>query len=67
MTRPTTPSATSASRTRYRCAADAQFIVFDSSKVGVAPLAVTDPMYKTYMAQMRRSFELGAGLRTISS
>ena len=44
------------------CAADAQFIVFDSSKVGVAPLAATDPMYKTYLAQMRRSFELGAAV-----
>ncbi len=43
-------------------AADAQFIVFDSSKVGVAPLAATDPMYKTYMAQMRRSFELGGAV-----
>jgi hypothetical protein len=43
-------------------AADAQFIVFDSSKVGVAPLAVTDPMYKTYSAQVRRTLELGAGV-----
>ncbi len=43
-------------------AADAQFIVFDSSKVGVAPLAITDPMYKTYMAQLRRAFELGAAV-----
>jgi hypothetical protein len=34
-------------------APDAQFIVFDSSRVGAAPLAVTDPMYKTYIAQMR--------------
>ena len=43
-------------------APDAQFIVFDSSRVGVAPLAVTDPMYKTYIAQMRMSFALGAGV-----
>ena len=41
--------------------ADVQFVVFDSSKVGVAPLAVTDPMYKTYRAQLRRALELGAG------
>ena len=62
MTPPTTASATSASPYAIPLRADAQFIVFDSSKVGVAPLAVTDPMYKTYMAQMRRSFELGAGV-----
>ena len=43
-------------------AADAQFIVFDSSKVGYAPLAVTDSMYKTYIAQMRMAFRLGAGI-----
>jgi hypothetical protein len=43
-------------------AADAQFIVFDSSKVGVAPLAVTDPMYKTYIAQLRLAFTMGAGI-----
>ena len=43
-------------------APDAQFIVFDSSRVGVAPLAATDPMYKTYVAQMRMSFALGAGV-----
>jgi Calcineurin-like phosphoesterase len=42
-------------------AADAQFIVFDSSKVGVAPLAATDLMYRIYMAQMRLGFEQGAG------
>ncbi len=42
--------------------ADAQFIVFDSSRVGVAPLAVTDPMFKTYIAQMRQAFTLGAGI-----
>ncbi len=43
-------------------AADVQFIVFDSSKVGVAPLAVTDVMYKIYSAQMRMTFALGAGV-----
>jgi Calcineurin-like phosphoesterase len=42
-------------------AADAQFIVFDSSKVGVAPLAATDLMSRIYMAQMRLAFEQGAG------
>jgi hypothetical protein len=43
-------------------ASDAQFIVFDSSKVGVAPLAVTDLMYKIYRAQVRLAFEQGAGV-----
>ncbi len=38
---------------------DAQFLVFDSSKVGVAPLAATDPMYKIYYAQMQQAFALG--------
>jgi Calcineurin-like phosphoesterase len=42
--------------------ADAQFIVFDSSKVGVAPLAITDLMYKIYMTQVRLAFEQGAGV-----
>jgi hypothetical protein len=43
-------------------AADAQFIVFDSSKVGIEPLTATDPMYKTYIAQMRLAFTLGTGI-----
>ena len=40
-------------------APDVQFLVFDSSKVGVAPLAATDPMYKIYFAQMQQAFALG--------
>jgi hypothetical protein len=43
-------------------AADAQLIVFDSSKVGVDPLDSADPMYRTYAAQMARAFAL-AGRR----
>jgi Calcineurin-like phosphoesterase len=43
-------------------AADAQFIVFDSSKVGVAPLVVTDLMYRIYSAQVRLAFEQGSGV-----
>src|SRR5450432_1305357 len=42
-------------------AADAQFIVFDSSKVGVAPLAPADLMYRIYMAQVGLAFVQGAG------
>ena len=38
--------------------ADTQFIVFDSSKVGVEPLAASDPMYNTYSAQMGSAFAL---------
>jgi hypothetical protein len=38
--------------------ADWQWIVFDSSKVVIAPLAVTDPMYRIYSAQMKQAFEL---------
>ena len=37
-------------------AADTELIVFDSSRVGVNRLAVTDPMYQTYTAQMRQAF-----------
>ena len=39
-------------------AADTELIVFDSSRVGVNRLAVTDPMYQTYTAQMRQAFAL---------
>jgi hypothetical protein len=38
--------------------ADWQWLVFDSSKVVVAPLVVTDPMYGIYSAQMQQVFEL---------
>ena len=38
--------------------ADTQFIVFDSSLVGVAPLAATDPMHIRYRAQFERAFAL---------
>ena len=41
-------------------AADTQFIVFDSSLVGVSPLAASDPMYRTYKAQFERAFALAA-------
>jgi len=41
-------------------AADTQFIVFDSSLVGVAPLAASDPMYRNYLAQFERAFALAA-------
>ncbi|HXX86726.1 MAG TPA: metallophosphoesterase [Casimicrobiaceae bacterium] len=40
-------------------AADTQLIVFDSSKVGTRALAITDPMYRIYSAQMRDAFALG--------
>jgi hypothetical protein len=39
-------------------AADTELIVFDSSRVGISRLAVTDPMYRTYTAQMRQAFAL---------
>jgi Calcineurin-like phosphoesterase len=39
-------------------AADTQFLVFDSSKVGVDPLSATEPMYRTYTAQLREAFGL---------
>jgi hypothetical protein len=38
----------------------AQFVVFDSSLVGLVPLAATDPMYRTYRAQFERAFALAA-------
>ena len=40
-------------------AADTQFIVFDSSLVGVRPLRANDPMYVNYRAQFERAFALG--------
>ena len=39
---------------------DAQFIVFDSSRVGVTPLVPTDPMYVRYRAQYEAAFALAA-------
>ena len=41
-------------------AVDTQFIVFDSSAVGIAPLAPSDPVYRTYHAQFERAFTLAA-------
>jgi hypothetical protein len=41
-------------------ATDTQFIVFDSSRVGVTPLATSDPMYRNYLAQFERAFALAA-------
>ena len=40
--------------------ADTQFIVFDSSLVGVRPLPANDPMHVKYRAQLERAFVLGA-------
>lgn len=39
-------------------AAGTQFLVFDSSKVGVDPLSATESMYTTYTAQLREAFAL---------
>jgi hypothetical protein len=39
---------------------DAQFIVFDSSLAGVAPLAPSSAMYGKYRAQLERAFALAA-------
>lgn len=41
-------------------AADTQFVVFDSSLVGIRRLAPTDLMHVTYRAQLERAFALGA-------
>jgi hypothetical protein len=41
-----------------RVARDLQFIVFDSSKVDVKPLAPDDPAYRIYDAQMQQAFAL---------
>ena len=38
--------------------ADTQFVVFDSSRVGIARLAPTDSMYVAYRAQFERAFAL---------
>jgi hypothetical protein len=43
-----------------KASADTQFIVFDSSRVGIPRLAPTDPMHVTYRAQLERAFVLGA-------
>jgi len=40
--------------------ADTQFIVFDSSHVGTAPLAASDPMHIRYRAQFERAFALAS-------
>ena len=40
--------------------ADTQFIVFDSSLVGVMPLAASDPMHIKYRAQFEQAFALAA-------
>ena len=40
--------------------ADTQFIVFDSSLVGVVPLPASDPMHVKYRAQFERAFALAA-------
>jgi hypothetical protein len=39
-------------------AADTQFLVFDSSAAGLAPLASTDPVYRNYHAQFDQAFSL---------
>src|SRR5437867_3451418 len=41
---------------------DTQFIVFDSSKVGLHALATNDPMYRIYADQMQKAFALGRGV-----
>jgi hypothetical protein len=41
-------------------ASDTRFVVFDSSLVGLAPLAQTDATYRIYRAQLERAFGLGA-------
>ena len=40
--------------------ADTQFVVFDSSRVGVMPLAPQSAMYVNYHAQFERAFALGS-------
>ena len=47
--------------------ADTQFIVFDSSLVGVAPLPADDPMHVRYRAQFERRSRSPRGGRTRSS
>ncbi len=41
---------------------DTQLIIFDSSKVGTAPLLPTDPMFRRYEPQLRRAFGLSLGV-----
>ena len=41
-----------------RFARDLQFVVFDSSKVDVKPLASDDPVHRIYDAQMQQAFAL---------
>jgi len=41
--------------------ADTQLIVFDSSRVGIAPLRVDNPMYAIYSAQFMSAMELARG------
>ena len=57
------PPATTASRTRCRLADGLQLLVFDSSRVGIAPLAPTDVMYRNYHAQFERAFAMAASGR----
>jgi hypothetical protein len=40
--------------------ADVQFLVFDSSWVGVTPIPPTDLMYRNYRAQFEEAFALGS-------
>ena len=40
--------------------ADTQLVVFDSSRVGVAPLPASDPMHVRYRGQLERAFALSA-------
>lgn len=40
-----------------------QLLVFDSSRVGIAPLAPTDVMYRNYHAQFERAFAMTASGR----
>ena len=40
--------------------ADTQFLIFDSSWVGLAPLTPADLMYRNYRAELEHAFALGA-------
>jgi hypothetical protein len=44
-------------------AADTALIVFDSSRVDVESLAVTDRMFRTYTARMQQAFALASASR----
>ena len=44
----------------FGASGDTQFIVFDSSRVGVTPLQPASAMHATYRAQYQRAFALGA-------